>query len=47
MYNWITLLYSKNQHNVVNQVYFNLKKKWDFLGSTLAKNLPANAGYTG
>ena len=25
MYNWITLLYSRNQHNIVNQLYFNLK----------------------
>ena len=23
MYNWITLLYSRNQHNIVNQSYFN------------------------
>ena len=23
MYNWITLLYSRNQHNIVNQLYFN------------------------
>ena len=22
-YNWITLLYSKNDHNLVSQVYFN------------------------
>ena len=26
MYNWFTLLYSRNQHNIVNQLYFNLKK---------------------
>ena len=39
MYNWITLLYSRNLHNIVNQLYFNkinfLKKgdirgKWGF-----------------
>ena len=23
MYNWITLLYSRNDHNIVNQLYFN------------------------
>ena len=23
MYNWITLLYGRNQHNIVNQLYFN------------------------
>ena len=23
MYNWITLLYCRNQHNIVNQLYFN------------------------
>ena len=27
MYNWITLLYSRNEHNIVNQLYFNKKKK--------------------
>ena len=26
MCNWITLLYSSNEHNIVNQLYFNLKK---------------------
>ena len=25
MYNWITFLYSRNQCNIVNQLYFNLK----------------------
>ena len=23
MYNWVTLLYSRNDHNIVNQLYFN------------------------
>ena len=23
MYNWVTMLYSRNWHNVVNQLYFN------------------------
>ena len=23
MYNWITLLYSRNEHNILNQLYFN------------------------
>ena len=27
MYDWVTLLYSKNWYNIVNQLYFNLKKK--------------------
>ena len=26
MYNWVTLLYSRNCPNIVNQLYFNLKK---------------------
>ena len=25
MYNWITLLYGRNKHNIVNQLYFNFK----------------------
>ena len=28
MYNWITLLYSRNYQNTVNQLYLKLKKKW-------------------
>ena len=34
MYSWVTLLYSRNEHNIVNQLYFsvrflkNKKKKW-------------------
>ena len=27
IYNWITLLYSRNLQNIVNQLYFNVKKK--------------------
>ena len=27
MYDWVALLYSRNWHNIVNQLYFNLKKK--------------------
>ena len=27
MFDWVTLLYSRNGHNIVNQIYFNLKKK--------------------
>ena len=27
MYNWVTLLYSRNWHNIVNQLYFNNNKK--------------------
>ena len=26
MYDQVALLYSKNQHNILNQLYFNLKK---------------------
>ena len=26
MCNWIILLYSRNEHNIVNQLYFNEKK---------------------
>ena len=26
MYNWITLLYTENQQNTVNQLYLNFKK---------------------
>ena len=26
-YNWIALLYSRNKHNAVNQLYFNQIKK--------------------
>ena len=28
MYNCITLLYSRSEHNIVSQLYFYLKKKW-------------------
>ena len=27
MYNWVTLLYSRNWHSIVNQLYHNKKKK--------------------
>ena len=27
MYHWITLLYTWNQHNLVNQLYSNIKEK--------------------
>ena len=27
IYNWVTLLYSRNYYNIVNQLYFN--KKWE------------------
>ena len=27
VYNWVTLLYSRDWYNIVNQLYFNLKKK--------------------
>ena len=26
VYNWVTLLYNRNWHNIVNQLYFNFKK---------------------
>ena len=25
MYDWVTLLYGRNWHNIVNQIYFNKK----------------------
>ena len=25
VYNWVAVLYSRNQHNIVNQVFFNKK----------------------
>ena len=25
MYDWVTLLYSRNWHNIINQLYFNKK----------------------
>ena len=25
MYDWVTLLYNRSWHNIVNQLYFNLK----------------------
>ena len=31
MYDWVTLLYSRNWHNIVNQLYFNKKKKQNLL----------------
>ena len=27
MYKWVILLYSRNWHNIVNQLYFNKRKK--------------------
>ena len=33
MYDWVTLMYSRNWHNTVNQIYFNLKKKNELLNS--------------
>ena len=27
VYNWVTILYSRDWHNIVNQLYFNKKKK--------------------
>ena len=39
MYAWVTLLYSRNWHNIVNQSFFNLK-------NTLKKEFPlGSAGY--
>ena len=39
MYNWTTFLYSRNDHNTVNQVYFNkinLKRKRKWIGTSSA-----------
>ena len=45
------MLYSRDWHNIVNQLYFNKKFfKKDFLGfpgGAVVENLPANAGDTG
>ena len=27
IYDWVTMLYSRNRHNVVNQLYFNKNEK--------------------
>ena len=27
VYNWVSLLYSRDWHIIINQLYFNLKKK--------------------
>ena len=26
MYNWVTFMYNRNWHNIVNQLYFNFEK---------------------
>ena len=36
MYNWITLLYSRNYHNIVSQLYF---KKMNFLKNGIYEHL--------
>ena len=43
MYNWITLLYSRNEHNIVNQLYFNkkfflIKKRYSETGNYLGNS---------
>ena len=35
MYNWITLLYTWNEHIIVNQLYFNKNLKKDMTSSML------------
>ena len=51
MYKRFTLLYTWNQHNIVNQLYpnknFKKLKNGDFPRGAVVKNLPANAGDTG
>ena len=41
--NWITVLYTWNKHNIINQFYL----KRDFTCGAVVKNTPANAGDTG
>ena len=43
VYNWFTLLYSRNKHNIVNQLYSNQ----GFSGGSVVKNPSANTGDTG
>ena len=42
MYDWVTPLYSRNWHNIVNQVYSNfknVKKKFPFIAASKDKIL--------
>ena len=48
MYNWITLLYSTNEHNIVNHLYFNkifFKKAW--VSSLRKQNKKWTLGFPG
>ena len=48
MKNWITLLYSRNQHNIVNQLYFNKKNtktEKSFYGVLIGKQEKAPLTY--
>ena len=50
VYNWITLLYYRNYHNIVNILYFNkikMKISWDFSGGPVVKILPSYEGAVG
>ena len=46
-----TLLYGRNQHNIVKQLFADLTKKWNTLlnisGGLVVQNPPTNAGDTG
>ena len=42
VYSWVTLVYSRNQYNIVNQLFFR-----GFPGGSAVKTLPANAGDKG
>ena len=37
MHNWFTLLYTWNQHNIVNQLYFNKKSVLNKINYSLKK----------
>ena len=40
MHNWITLLYTWNKHNILNQIYFNkIKKNFKYNFSTTQKSI--------
>ena len=41
MYDWVTLLYSRNWHNIGNELYFNKK---NFLNTVLWNSVIVNLG---
>ena len=41
MYDWVILLYSRNWHNIVNQLYFKKKKGWSSHHGSAETDLPS------